>query len=192
MRATALTIALLALAGPAWAWELGPAAAEVLARGQPYVEVRSDPGGASGRVRAAIDIAAPPLVVWSAMTDCDLAPRMVASLKSCRVVARDPAGRWDDREYVSRMGLLPSLRTQVRDEFDPPRRMTFRRTSGDMKVLDGEWRLISSPDGAGTRVLYENRAAAPFAAPGFIARLIMRNDVPRAMLALRRESLARR
>ena len=184
-----LIVAMLAAAWPAGAFELPPRAQALLDRGRPYAEVTPDPDGSSGRIRAAIDIAAPPETIWSVMTDCDLAPKMVANLKSCRILERDPQGRWDIREQISRMTFLPSVRSVFREDFEPPRRMTFHRVGGDLKVLEGEWLL--TPRGGQTQVTYEARVAAPFSVPGWIARLALRHDVPMALLALRRESMAR-
>ena len=164
-------------------------AGAALDRGRPYVEVKPDPDGSSGVIFAAIDIAAPQAVVWAVMTDCDLAPKMVDNLQSCRIVERDPAGRWDIREQVSKGGLLPSVRTVYREDFEPTHKMTFHRTGGDLKVLEGEWRL--EPQGDQVRVTYEARVAAPFSVPGWVARLALRHDVPMALLALRREAMAR-
>jgi len=184
-----LVIAALASAWPASGFDLSARAEALLDRGRPYADVTPDPDGSSGRIRAAIDIAAPPQAIWSVMTDCDLAPKMVANLKSCRILERDPQGRWDIREQISKMTFVPSVRSVFREDFEPPRRMTFHRVGGDLKVLEGEWLL--TPHGALTRVTYEARVAAPFSVPGWIARLALRHDVPMALLALRRESVAR-
>jgi uncharacterized protein YndB with AHSA1/START domain len=184
-----LIIAALAAATPACAFDLAPKAMAALDRGRPYAEVRPDADGSSGQIRAAIDISAPQAVVWAVITDCDLAPKMVANLKSCRIVDRDPHGRWDVREQISKMTFLPSVRTVFREDFEPPRRLTFHRVDGDLKVLEGEWRL--EPHEGGTRVTYEARAAAPFSVPGWVARIALRHDVPAALLAMRREALAR-
>lgn len=188
MRALLLAAVLFA-AGPARALELTPRAEALLDRGRPYAEVTPGPDGASGVIRAAIDIGAPQAVVWAVMTDCDLAPQMAPSLKSCRIVERDPQGRWDVREQVSKGGFLPQVRSLLREDFEPPNRMTFHAVGGDLKFLEGEWRL--APHGDRVRVTYEAHVAAPFAVPGWIARLALRHDVPAALLALRRESLAR-
>ena len=160
-----------------------------LERGRPYVDVEPGPDGTSGVVRAAIDVAAPEAVVFKVMTDCDLAPRMVANLTSCRVLDRDPQGRWDVREEISKMTFAPSVRTVYREDFDPPHGVIFHRTDGDLKVFEGQWRL--EPHGDGVRVTYEAKIAAPFAVPGWVARLALRHDLPQALLALRREALAR-
>ena len=188
MRAV-LLLAVLAAASPALAAELPDRAQAQLDRGRPYVEVHPDADGSSGVILAAIDVAAPQGVVWSVMTDCDLATRMVANLKSCRILDRDPQGRWDIREEVTKMTFTPSVRTVYREDFDPPKSMTFRRTDGDLKVFDGEWRL--TPHGDQMRVTYQARVAAPFAVPGWVARLALRHDLPMALLALRREAMAR-
>jgi uncharacterized protein YndB with AHSA1/START domain len=154
------------------------------------VEVGADPDGASGLIRGVVDIPAPPQAVWAVLVDCALAPRMVRSLKTCRILERDPAGRWDVREHVSRGGLIPSVRSVFRSDYEPPWRIRFRRAGGDLKVLEGEWRLLPL-EGGGTRVFYESRASAPFAVPPPLARMVLRRDVPDALRALRREALAR-
>jgi uncharacterized membrane protein len=188
MRALLLTAALLVPAS-AGAMDLPERARALLEQGRPYVEVRPDADGSSGVIRAAIDVAAPEAVVWAVMTDCDLAPKMVAKLKSCRILERDPQGRWDIREEVTRATFTPSVRTVYREDFEPTRRMSFHRTDGDLKVFEGEWRL--EPHGDLVRVTYQAHVAAPFAVPGWVARLAMRHDVPQALLALRREAMAR-
>ena len=183
-------LAAVALAtGPARALDLPDHAQAQLDRGRPYVEVSPGADGTSGVILAAIDVAAPQAAVWSVMTDCDLATKLVANLKSCRILDRDPQGRWDIREEVSKMTFMPSVRTVYREDFEPPRRMAFHRTDGDLKVFQGEWRL--EPHGGQVRVTYEAHVAAPFAVPGWVARLALRHDVPMALLALRREAMAR-
>lgn len=186
MRALAALVAALVLAGPGSGW-----ADSRQDRAGIQVEVAADPGGASGLIRGSVDIDAPPEAVWKVVVDCDLAPRMVKRLKSCRVLERDPAGRWDLREHVSRAGILPSVRSVFRSEYDPPRRIRFYREGGDMQVLNGEWRLIPLDGGTRTRVLYESRASTPFAIPAPIARMALRRDIPDALAALRREVMAR-
>jgi hypothetical protein len=172
--------------GPARAFDLPPRAQALLERGRPWVEVRQDADSRSGRVRAAIDIPASKEAIWAKMLDCDAAVRMVANLKSCKVLDRDPQGRWDVREQISRAAFLPSVRNVYRSEYDRPNRIDFRRTGGDLEVFEGAWRLESRPDGI--RVTYEARASAPFTVPGWIARATLRHDVPAALLALRREA----
>lgn len=184
-----LILLMAGAAQAAWAADLPPRALSQLDRGRPWVEVRQDPDGVSGLIQAAIDIAAPAEVVFGVITDCDLAPKMVDSLKSCRILERDPAGRWDVREHVSKMTFLPSVRNVFRSDYDAPSSVLCHRVGGDLKVFEGEWRI--EPHGAGVRVFYDNRVSAPFRVPGYLSRLALRFEVPQALLALRRESLAR-
>jgi hypothetical protein len=181
-------VGLLMLAGPARAWDLGPKAVAQVAQGRPYVEVRTD--GAEGMLRGAIDIRASREVVWAVINDCALAPRMAPNLKSCRILKRDPGGHWDVREHISRPAFMPPIRNVFRSDFEPETSVRYRRVEGDLKVFEGGWRLLAAP-GGGTRVLYENRIALPFRAPAGLLRLIAGRDMSMALLALRRESLAR-
>lgn len=180
---TSVFLAALILATPAAAWASPDSA---------RVEVTADPGGASGLIRGSVEIEAAPDQVWKALVDCDRAARMVAELKSCRVLESDPAGRWDVREHVSRAGLLPEVRNVFRSDYDPPYRIQFQKAGGELKVFEGEWRLVPLDGGQRTRVIYENRATAPFSIPGPIARMVLRHDVLDALNALRREVLAQR
>lgn len=189
MRFVLPLIAGLAAAWAAHAAEFTPHEQQALAHGRPVVDVRADADGVSGLIRAAIDIPAPPEVVFQVIADCDLAPRMVVSLKSCRVLERDPAGHWDVREEISKMTFVPSVRNVFRSDYEAPRRIRFHRVGGDLKVFEGEWRI--EPTASGSRVAYENRVSTPFHVPGYLARFALRLEVPQALQALRRESVAR-
>lgn len=186
MRLLVMIAALLASA-PAAAQPFSAGVKAELDGGKPYVDVRSD--GASGVIRAAIDIAAPRNTVWQVMIDCRLAPKLSPSMKSCRVLERDPQGRWDVRENVSRRTFIPAIRNVYRQDYDPPDRITFRRTDGDLKTFEGEWRLLQVGDKV--RVTYEARVTTPFAVPQWAARMALRNEIPTALLALRREAVSR-
>lgn len=196
MRFLLALLACLGLAGPASAlaplsWSPGNEARAALARGRPVLEVKPDPDGASGMIHAAIDLQAAPDTVWRILTDCGLATRMAASLKSCRIVSRDPGGRWDVREHVSKPSLFaPSLRNVFRSDYEAPRGFDFHRVGGDLPVFEGAWRLVALDEGRRTRVIYEARATVPVAAPRPLARAALRQQVGAALMALRRECLA--
>ena len=183
-------LAALILGSPAFAWTPDEVSSKRLAQGQPYLEVTPDPAGSSGLVRAGIEIAATPERVWAVMLDCALAKRMVTNLRSCRVLERDPRGRWDVREQISAPPFFPTIRVIIRADYDPPHGYRFRRSGGDLPVLEGEWRLEPLDGGRRTRVLYESRATLPFSAPGTVARLFLRHEVAQALIGLRRESQA--
>ena len=173
----------------AWAWVPTAVEARLLSRGQMILDVKPDKDGASGLIQAGIDIDAPASVVWHILVDCDLAPRMVPNLSSCRILERDPLGRFDVREHISKsLFFLPSIRNVFRSDYYPPDGIRIRRAGGDMKVLEGEWSLVSQNNGARTRALYQGRATAPFSVPGPISRLVLRDQIGGGLIALRREA----
>jgi carbon monoxide dehydrogenase subunit G len=150
----------------------------------PTVEVVADPKGASGDIRASVDIAATPTTVWHVLVDCAQVPHLMVGAKSCKVLDHDPSGRWDVREQVSQGALLPAIRTVLRSDYDAPRAVHFHRIDGDLKVLEGSWRL-EPIDATRTRVSYDSRVQAPFGIPAFLARTVLRSDMPKTMNNLR-------
>ncbi|SFJ92867.1 SRPBCC family protein [Caulobacter sp. UNC279MFTsu5.1] len=159
--------------------------------GDVALEAHTDPTGRGGQVRAMIDIAAPPQVVWATILDCGRAARMTPSVKRCTVLSRDPSGREELREHVVKWSfLLPALHSTSRLALEPYRRIAFRCEAGDIRDCEGQWLLEPRDGGRGTRVTYENRATAPFGLPDGVTIMAMRRDVPTALRALRRESVA--
>ncbi len=171
----------------ALAWVPTAVESRLLSRGQMILDVKPD--GASGLIRAGIDIDAPASVVWQILVDCDLAPRLVPNLSTCRILERDPFGRFDVREHKSKsLFFMPSIRNVFRSDYNPPDRIRIRRVGGDMKVLEGEWSLVGLDNGSRTRALYEGRATAPFSVPGPIVRLVLREQIGGGLIALRHEA----
>lgn len=188
-RLTTLAVVLSA-ATPALAWAPNAQVRRALIGGQAWAEVLPDTDGA-GLIHAAIDIAAPPRIVWAVMTDCRMASRLVATGISCKILQGDQQRGWDVREQVTRGNLLvPVIHNVVRFDYQPFSLIRFHRVGGDLKAEDGEWRLEPLDGGAGTRVIYINRVAARIVAPAFLVRAGMRRDTPKVLLNLRRETLA--
>jgi carbon monoxide dehydrogenase subunit G len=176
IRAIGALICTLGLAGAVFAQSHGP---------PPVVEVDADSRGASGDIRAQVDIAASPATVWRVLIDCGQVPHLMVGAKSCKVLQHDPAGRWDIREQISQGALLPAIRTVLRSDYEAPRAVHFHRVDGDLKVLEGNWRLEPLDAGLRTRVSYDSRVQAPFGIPAFLARGVLRKDMPRTMNNLR-------
>jgi len=174
-------ILLIALAGPALADAEWEAKGDGLA-----VEAQADDHG-RGRVRAHIEIDAPPAVVFKTILDCDRAPRMNPGVKRCRIVSRGADGT-EIREHTVRWGFfLPTLRSTSRVVLDPDREIRFTCIGGDIRACDGAWKLEPLDAGRRTRVTYDMWATAPFAVPAGIIGGMMRRDVPQSLKALRRE-----
>jgi hypothetical protein len=186
---SALAMTILA-AAPALAWAPNARVTKALSQGQAWAEVLPDTDGA-GLIHAAIDIPASPRTVWSVMTDCALASRLVVTVTSCKVLRSDPGAGWDVREQVTKGGLFfPSIRNVFRSDYQPYSLIRFHRLAGDLRIEEGEWRLEALDGGAATRVIYTNRVAVNLFAPAFIVRAGIRRDTPKVLLNLRRESLA--
>jgi hypothetical protein len=89
-------------------------------------------GESSGEVPASIERC------WSVVEDLSRAPEWQQGLSSVTVVERDPEGR----PLVCDVVIDAKFR-EVRCSFEPPRRMSIERISGDMPALRGSWELES-------------------------------------------------
>ncbi|MGH1557733.1 SRPBCC family protein [Caulobacter segnis] len=166
----------------------GGAAAEwELKDGGLAVEAHADDHG-RGVVRASIDIAAPPAVVFNIILDCDRAARMSPGVKRCRVVSRAPDRDRDPRTH-GQVGLLgrPCKLDLAGHPAAGPRdplhlhRRRHPRLRGVMATG------AAGSAAARTRVTYDLWATAPFAVPAGLVSAMMRRDVPQSLRALRRE-----
>ena len=168
-------MAFLALAAPAWA-------------AAPSVQVTSD--GPAAVVHATLEVAAPPAMVWKNLTDPDAIAHIMVSVKSVRILQSDPAGHWQVREQVTKGGLAPSLRVVTRAEFQPNVSLRFHRIDGDIKQLDGEWKLTPLDGGTHTALTYDSRMTPPAGAPAFIVRAALRKDTTESLTNLQGASEA--
>ena len=159
------------------------------AAGDPAVQVESDGKTDATHIRAHIDIAAPPAVVWAVITDCARSPQIIPNLESCRIVKRDAAGKWDVREHIINWAtLLPRLRTVVRNTYDTGRRLVFKLIDGDMRISEGEWRL--DPIARGTRLSYNALMAPNFPVPKVLIEQALYQDFPNLLRAIQSASVA--
>jgi hypothetical protein len=157
--------------------------------GQPSVHVDTDEKVNAAHVRASIDIAAPPPVVWSVITDCARQPQIVPNLESCRIVKHDPGGRWDIREHIINWAtLMPKLRTVVRTSYDAGHRMLFKRVDGDMRISEGEWRVEPTANAHASRLYYTALVAPNFPVPQFMVEHTVNNELPNLLRAIEKAS----
>jgi carbon monoxide dehydrogenase subunit G len=183
-RAAALAIFVVICVAPA-------AAGSRLDAAEPAVSVAPTSAGDTVEIKASIDIAAPRTKVWSIMNDCARAMRFIPGLTSCRVLERDPAGRWDIREHrISWMWFLPDVVSVFRSDYDPPARLRFHRIGGTLKRSDGEWRLAVIDGGRATRVSYDATLSADIPAPQFMVEAALKRDIAKVLRGLRRECTA--
>lgn len=159
-----------------------------LASGKVLVEAIVDEAEEAARVIAVVDIAASPDAVWAVMTDCARAVKFVPDLVSCRILEADSGGAWDVREHiVDWTWFLPNVRNVFRSEYERPRVLRFKRVDGDMARSEGEWRLEPLKGGAATRLSYTALLSPKSWIPASLALSSVKTDVPKILLALRRE-----
>ncbi len=186
-------VALAVLTSPlaAFAWAPDTGQQRALTDGKAVSEVLPGDDGV-GLIHAAIDIHAPPKVVWAVMNDCRYIRRLITSAVDCRILEGDAgSGGWDVRETVTKGGFfVPTIHNVYRSDYQPYSLIRFRKAGGDLKVEEGEWRLEALDGGAATRVIYVNRVAANILAPAGLVRDGMRRDTAKVLVNLRRESLS--
>ena len=155
----------------------------------PVVQVKTDEAANAAHIRASIDIAASPAIVWAVLTDCARMPSIIPNLESCRVT-QNGGGRWDVQEHVINWSVLfPKLRTVMRNTYDTGRRLMFKRVSGDMRVSEGEWRLEPVSNATATRLSYNAKVAPDFPVPQFMIEQAINTDMPNVLRAIRKASV---
>ena len=91
-------------------------------------------GESTGEVQASIERC------WSVVEDLSRAPEWQQGLRSVTVIERDADGRPLICDTVID-AKFRDVRCRVRCSFEPPRRMTFERISGEVPALRGSWEL---------------------------------------------------
>lgn len=120
--------------------------------------------------------------VWRVMVDCQQAPEFVPGMRSCRVLEEDGhVARIEHR--VKPMLLLPELTYVFRVEHHPHEWIRFRRVSGALREMIGEWRLRS--DRGGTVVSYTVVLDPGFALPQWVVRRALKRSLPELLQALK-------
>ena len=179
---SSLIIVCLCLAVPA-----APAAnlaQESAQHGDIEVAVSLDATEQSGSASASVRIHARREVVWSLITSCTEALRLVPGLVACEVMEAAPDGSWQRiRHVMDYSWYTPKLHYEIRASYDRPSRVSIERISGDLRVLRGSWALQS--DGEETVAHYAVDLAPGFWVPRWIVRAALRRDLPKMLRALR-------
>jgi hypothetical protein len=148
------------------------------------VAVSLDAGEQSGSASASVRIHARREVVWSLITSCAEAVRLVPGLKACDVVETAPDRAWQRiRHVMDYSWYAPKLTYEIRAMYDEPSRVSIERVSGDLARLRGSWQLQS--DGDDTIAHYAVDLAPGFWVPRWIVRGALRRDLPKMLRALR-------
>jgi hypothetical protein len=159
-------------------------AKESAQHGDIEVAVDLDAGQQSGSASATERIHASRDVVWSLITSCAEALRLVPGLIACDVMETAPDRSWQQiRHVMDYSWYVPKLTYEIRATYDPPSRVSIERISGDLLILKGSWALQS--DGDYTIAHYTVNLAPGFWVPQWIVRAALRRDLPKMLRALR-------
>ena len=148
------------------------------------VAVSLDAGEQSGSATASVRIHAGREVVWSLITSCAEAVRLVPGLKACDVMETARDRSWERiRHVMDYSWFAPRLTYEIRASYDEPSRVSIERISGDLRTLRGSWQLQS--DGDDTIAHYAVDLAPGFWVPRWLVRGALRRDLPKMLRALR-------
>jgi ribosome-associated toxin RatA of RatAB toxin-antitoxin module len=116
--------------------ELSPADREALCAGKPLVT------GENGNYVGWVLVAASPEVAWSVLTDYENFEQFLPTVASSSVIEAD-ASRKVVEQVDSRRILMMDVESTVRTENieQAPDRIYFQLVDGDLKTLQGYWKL---------------------------------------------------
>ncbi len=142
-------------------------------------------------IKLAVEIAAPPQVIWDILTACQIAPEYVPNVQSCRKIEALDGGRSDLFVQVIKPAFfIPSFEHVFRLDYTPYSRIDVHRVSGPIAYMDGSWWLLPQPDGR-TLLVYNLAVDPGFPIPRFFVRATLRRDAPRVLSAVRERAEAR-
>jgi uncharacterized protein YndB with AHSA1/START domain len=175
------------------AWVQDQTVQQQLSDRQVAVRVEFDDGQSRIHVRAAVRINASPEAIWHVLTDCDHAASFIPGVKSCHPLEVAPDDSWVIVEQEAKYSwLMPAVKCVIRADYKRPRRIEFRRISGDLKQEEGVWLLeatgpgVSDPaPGPVTTVEYDLFVDPGFWIPRVLLRHSLRSELPAAFAALR-------
>jgi uncharacterized protein YndB with AHSA1/START domain len=101
---------------------------------------------------ASDEIEAPISEVWAVVEDVESAPEWQGGMEAMTVLERDAEGRAELVETESDASVR-TIKSIVRFEYEPERRLTWRQEKGDLKSVVGSWELEDIGEGR-TRATY--------------------------------------
>ncbi len=143
-------------------------------------------------IKLAVEIAAPPQVIWDILTACQIAPEYVPNVQSCRKLEVLDGGRADlFVQVIKPVFFIPAFEHVFRLDYTPYTRIDVHRVSGPIAHMDGSWWLLPQPDGR-TLLVYNLALDPGFPIPRFFVRATLKRDAPRVLSAVRERAEAHR
>jgi ribosome-associated toxin RatA of RatAB toxin-antitoxin module len=133
-----------------------------------------------------IDVAATPERCFALMTDYERIPSWQGAVRSIQVLERDEHGRGSLVAYEVD-AKVKTVRYQLRQIYDEPRRLSSRYVDGDFRDFSGEWRFEPAGEGR-THVELDLRIDPGRFVPGPVRGAIADAVMKRALRDLKREA----
>lgn len=143
-------------------------------------ETRLDESG--GSVRVSILVEASAQRIWQVISSCEDARRYLEGMQECEVIVDEP-GRALTHHVVDPGWMMPKIDYRFETRRQPYRRMDFKLTAGNLKQMEGYWRL--EPVESGVVVEHEVLIKPRVPAPRWVIRRKLSRDLPNMMACIR-------
>ena len=108
---------------------------------------------------------------------CERARAYIEGLRECTIISRDPGGGSDTRLHrIERGWPFPAITSIFRQTAVGTDAIRVTRVGGDLRSLDGTWRLARQKDGAATLLTYSGRIAFESIVPRSILKPFVETD----------------
>ena len=136
-----------------------------------------------------IDIMTSAAKVYEIMLDCARAAEISTDIRTCDVLETSPDGSWDVRKQKFAIGkFLPKIKTTFRTHYSTGENgshvMQIEKVSGDLKVQEGRWDIISLGPNQ-SRVIYQAAFKPAIPIPGKVIRKQVKKGIPDILYNLR-------
>jgi len=124
--------------------------------------------------------------VWQVITNCEEVPTYLPKIRSCRILAK--GANWEIiRHEVKWMWLMPKLHYVFKSTYTAHKRIEVSRVAGDLRELQGTWRLTRIDEGRKTIVNYSIFLDLGFFVPQWMVRHTLKRELPEVLTAFRKQ-----
>ena len=142
------------------------------------------------RITASTSVAVDPHLAWTVLTDYDHLAEFIPDMRSSRIIS-GPEGPLKVEQKGETGFLVWTFPVEVvlQLQEDPEQLITFKSVSGNVKNMEGVWRVVEA--GEGVTVQYSATMETDFWVPPLIGPAIIENDVRRKVEGLAHEMTRR-
>lgn len=122
--------------------------------------------------------------VWNMLGDCSANFRYVDGLRECEIL-ESSIHRAVTRQSVKKSLVMPRLDFVFETYREPPRWVVIRLSEGELKQLNGSWRLDPVEGGDALLISHSIQVQPKLPAPKWLVRQTLRRDVGDMVACLR-------